>query len=136
MSLADLEEHVGLVADDWPMWLHELATKDMFDETGSRRFLITFLGNDAPPFVTIKHMLPKLKDLDALLNTKDVLMRLSTGTMPKHYSIKYWDIALDMMLPLTWAMHRPNFKDHTSWTETFKLLDTHVAQMRIDMGGP
>jgi hypothetical protein len=84
--LAPLEEHVGS-AIEWPVWLRELALKESLDHQDRFTFLINFLGNVAPPFATIEHMLPKLKDVDALRDTMYTLAGLRNGTTSNYHRL-------------------------------------------------
>ena len=127
--LASLEEHVGEAAD-WPVWMRELALKNKLGHQDQLNFLVTFLGNAAPPYVTIKHMLPKLENLEDVRSVKDVLTRLRAGTLPSHYRLEYWDLDLKESLPMAWAVHGPTFKDDISWKATFDLLTSHIPQMK------
>ena len=98
-----LIEHLGEVTE-WPQWTCSMALEPTFAVKMRYTFTLFLLGNRVPPIVIAEFMVLKLRDRTACLDVAALLRKY----WQCHPSIvtrapKYWDVLLEMNLPLALA---------------------------------
>ena len=98
-----LIEHLGEVTE-WPQWACSMALEPTFAVKMRYTFTLFLIGNRVPPIVIAEFMVLKLRDRTACLDVAALLRKY----WQCHPSIvtrapKYWDVLLEMNLPLALA---------------------------------